>query len=115
MECNIQRESDVWRIRLLNEVRTSDYSLIEKTMNEVLDQGAEKVVVDLECVDFLASSIIGVLLETSAQLTAKGAFRIVLYHASKQIKEVISLLFPPDKFFHFADSDEEIAQAFSGE
>ena len=51
---------------------------------------------------------------TSAQLAAKGAFRIILFHASKQIKEVIALLFPPEKFFLFADSEEEIIEAFAG-
>ncbi|MHC4662663.1 MAG: STAS domain-containing protein [Planctomycetota bacterium] len=113
MECNIQRDAEIWRIRLISEVRTSDYSALEKTLNDVLDDGAEKVVIDLECVDFLASSIIGVLLEMSARLTSKGAHRMVLYLASKQIKEVISLLFPPDKFFVFADTDEEIKKAFA--
>ena len=112
MEYQVQRDGDVWRLRLQDEVRTGDHTALESALNNVLADGAMKVVVDLENVGFLASSLIGVLLETSSCLTAKGGSRIVLFRAARRIKDVISLLFPPERFFIYADSDEEIKKAF---
>jgi len=114
MEHEVENIDEVWHVRLRNEVRTNDTSILEDTLRKLLEKGAEKIVIDLSCVNFLASSIIGVLFDTSSRLKEKECPNLLLYQAAKQIKDVIALLFsPPEKFFLYAESDAEIEKAFA--
>ncbi|TET32952.1 MAG: anti-sigma factor antagonist [Planctomycetota bacterium] len=114
MEHDIELLGDVWHVRLRNEVRTGDTTELEEALKKLLDRGAEKIVIDLSRVDFLASSIIGVLFDTSSRLREKECPMLLLYQAARQIKDVIALLFsPPEKFFLYAESDAEVEKAFA--
>jgi anti-sigma B factor antagonist len=75
-------------VRLIGIIDTSTSPEVEKKIQEMLDQGSQKIIIDLKDTEYMSSSGLRILLSTAKKLWAKdGKFRIC--EPNKVVKDIL--------------------------
>ena len=105
MDVSVNEIGSVMVARLEGNLDTNTSPAAQNTLSEMIDQGATKILVNLEKVDFVSSAGLRVLLATAKRLTgAGGSLRIT------NLNETVSEVFEISGFSTILDvfSTEEL-------
>jgi anti-sigma B factor antagonist len=81
---------------------------VRDTVRGILDQGCNKIILNLGGVNYIDSSGVGELVGTFASVTNKGG-QLRLVHLTKRIKEMLTITKLLTVFQAFEDEQEAIA------
>ena len=81
---------------------------VRDAVRSILDQGGNKIILNLGGVNYIDSSGVGELVSTFASVTNKGG-QLRLVHLTKRIKEMLTITKLLTVFQSFEDEQEAIA------
>lgn len=105
LDIRFKREDDVCMISLKGEVDVYTSPAFKQRLVEAIDDGCDKIVVDLEGVDFIDSSGLGVLVSGLRRVSERQGF-IRLVVSREQILKIFRIT-GLDKVFSIYGSTEE--------
>ena len=88
MEIKNYEKDEVSVVELIGNLDTSTSPEAEAKVNELLDGGARKMVIDLEKTDYLSSSGLRVFLGAAKRMMASGG-KVVLCNPNSLVKEIL--------------------------
>ena len=88
MEIKNYEKDEVSVVALIGNLDTSTSPEAEAKVNELLDGGARKMVIDLEKTDYLSSSGLRVFLGAAKRMMASGG-KVVLCNPNSLVKEIL--------------------------
>lgn len=92
LEVTTQQEPDgVTIVELKGVIDAYSYNKLENTLNNLIEQGAYKLIVDLSQINYMASHGVGLLIGMLG-VVQKNSGNIVLLNPKPQVKEVLELL-----------------------
>jgi anti-sigma B factor antagonist len=90
MELNIKEDNGVQVIRITGNLDTSTSPEAEGKINEMINDGKDKMVVDLTETGFVSSAGLRVFLSTAKQVTAKGG-AVKFCGANEVVQEILDI------------------------
>jgi stage II sporulation protein AA (anti-sigma F factor antagonist) len=97
----------VYEVRLVGELGMRSVQGMERVFRTIFEQGVFHIVVNMEDTDYIASSGIGVLLNSSETARAKGG-EMVLMRVSPRVKRVFDLMGLTPALRFVADTKEAL-------
>ena len=110
MEITCKDHNDITIISLSGEIDLYNTRRITETINQLVEAGKNKVIIDFEKVPYIDSSGIGTLLGGRKKLLEKDG-NIVLINVQNSIMEVFKLMQIED-FISMFNSDKEAIDSF---
>ncbi len=72
-------------------IDTSTYRMVERRLDKVLEQGAGLLVFDMQCVDYMSSAGVRVILKARKAVKKRNG-HVFLLHLQPQIKKVLAFI-----------------------
>jgi anti-sigma B factor antagonist len=105
-------------MRTIGEIKILDFSgqitlgegtkAARDTVHSILDQGAQKIILNLAGVNYIDSAGVGELVSTFTSVTKRGG-QLKLLHLTKKIKELLTITKLLTVFQTFEDEQEAIS------
>ncbi len=112
MNINVNASDDITVISPDDDIRVKTIIQLRKVFEGLQDEGCKKIAIDLERVNFIDSSGIGILLNFARiQREVEGC--LCLYNYSDEIKELLDIVDLGD-FIPVYKSFDEVKQALTG-
>ena len=88
MELSVDRQSDITVVKIGESVDSADSDALRTFLNDLIQAGQTRMVVDLVEMDFIVSMGLGVLVKTYTHLRKKGGF----LHLAKPQPMILKLI-----------------------
>lgn len=108
LDIRFKREDDVCMIALKGEVDVYTSPAFKQRLVEAIDDGCDKIVVDLEGVDFIDSSGLGVLVSGLRRVSERSGF-IKLVVGKEQILKIFRITGLDKVFSIYASTEDALA------
>jgi len=90
MELNINENSGVQVVKIVGNLDTNTSPEAESTINNLINEGSDKMIVDLSEAGFVSSAGLRVFLSTAKQVTAKGG-AVKFCGANEVVQEILDI------------------------
>ena len=74
MELSVDRQSDITVVKVIESVDSADSDALLTFLNDIIEAGQTRLVVDLSDMDFIVSMALGVFVQTYTRLRAADGF-----------------------------------------
>ena len=105
-----REENGVWVVEVEGKLNTGASPDAEKYLNKLLDEGATKILLSLEYLDFIASTGLRVILSTGKKLAKVGG-KLALCNPNLTVNDVLKMS-GFNQMFNVFDSEEEALAGF---
>jgi len=112
MEYKVRTEGSITVLELNGDLDVSSAPTLQAALQEIIDQGGQRVIVDLSDVPFMDSSGLGVLVAAHRRMTAIGG-QLALANPAPTLQKVFELT-RTNRLFKVYDSVEDAMEALKG-